>query len=218
MLGMHHEAHPPKVINRQTEIVGEFRKAWHPLIASGTHTPIASHTDGDSERVNCREHCSWSSRVREPQWLLVEELYRCQTHWARIQTEGCHGAQAPACFSYFMSMRSSVMLECLQTLHSPAREKHVVNSVMLYLVFSWVSGGKAVHSLKGSRRFLPLLSLLKMSETINSAFSSSTKEIAFDFRHPIFTSLWEHQLDQNFSRGYSSRDKFSHPTDIKVKK
>lgn len=58
MLGMHHEAHPPKVINRQTEIVGEFRKAWHPLIASGTHTPIASHTDGDSERVNCREHCS----------------------------------------------------------------------------------------------------------------------------------------------------------------
>lgn len=40
MLEMHHEAHPPKVINRQTEIVGEFRKAWHPLIALAHIHPL----------------------------------------------------------------------------------------------------------------------------------------------------------------------------------
>lgn len=53
---MHNEAYPPK--DRQTEIVGEFGKAWHLLIASGKYTPIANPTDGDSEFVNCKEHCS----------------------------------------------------------------------------------------------------------------------------------------------------------------
>lgn len=87
------------------------------------------------------------------------------------------------------TLGSSIVLECLQRLRSPAREKHVVNLVMLYLEFCWVSGGKAVHRFKGSRSFLPLPPLLKMSETMKCAFSSRLEETAFDFRHPIFTSF-----------------------------